>query len=194
MKTALKGAIALLVLVLLQTKVYAQSGPPVPGATQVGAISVEVHLDDYYPTFDVDGKDAIVEEIIWVTAGGETIISLNVNSTTFPADCRWAETFPIRDLLIEAGKDGLERAIQLGYVACPGSCPNGSGSQFKVYYPTCVHRNTNGACPTLTAASGTSFSYNLYDICCSGSSPVITLLASICGGSSCGLGAELTCY
>ena len=192
MKTAFEGIVSLALFVLLHASVFAQSGPPVTGATLVGTYSVHGTADNGHPYLDqsTDSKEFIVEGTAWLV-GGETIISLNLNTMAFPEDCDWAETIAISTLVHEAAVDGIRRAIELGYVLCSSSCP--SGSSIKVYYPTCVNRNINGSCPVLTAEPSSDFSYNTYDVCCEGGSPTITLISKTCGSSNCGTGYQRTC-
>ena len=190
MKTALKGILSLALYVLLQTSVSAQTIPPVAGATMLGTFTGLVQIGENNPNLGNSTSESEFEFIAW-NVGGTHVISINVNSMSFPDDCDWARTFPLDDLMNEAGIDGLRKAIELGYVSCPTSCPSGNG--IKVYYPTCVNRNINGSCPVITAEPTSDFSYNTYDICCDGGTPTITLVSSTCGSSSCGTGYQSTC-
>ena len=192
MKAALKGIVSLVFCVLLQSASFAQTSPPVPGASLMGIFSAQVQIAENDPYLGNVTGESEFEFVAW-SIGGMPAISINVNSMSFPGttDCDWAKTYPLDDLMHEAAIDGLRRAIELGYIPCPTTCPSGNG--IKVYYPTCVNRNNNGSCPVLTAASTSDYSYNTYDICCENGTPAITLLSVTCGNTNCGTGYQSTC-
>lgn len=191
MKAAISGWLISALIVLCNATTFAQTSPPVSGATLVGTFSTGVTINDDEPTLNGEVGDIHVDYLVWLTSGGETVFSINMNSITFTGPCDWAETISLKVLVHEIALDGLARAISLGYITCT-LCP--ATASYKVYYPTCVQRNLSGSCPVFTAAPGTSFSYNTYSICCSSGVPTISLTASACSSSSCGVGYELTCY
>lgn len=191
MKAAISGWLISALVVLCNVTSFAQTTPPVSGATLVGTFSTLVTIDDEDPTLEGDIQSAHVEVTAWLTQGGETVFSINVNSLSFSGPCDWAETIPLKSLMHGIAKDALARALYLGYMSCT-VCPN--TASYKVYYPTCVQRNTSGNCPVFIAATGTTFSYNTYSLCCSAGVPVITMTGSTCGSGSCGSGYSLTCY
>lgn len=191
MKAAISGWLISALIVLCNATTFAQTAPPVSGATLVGTFSTAVTLNDDEPILEGEIATAHVEISGWLTSGGETVFSINMNSITFNGPCDWAETISLKVLVHEIALDGLARALSLGYITCT-LCP--ATASYKVYYPTCVQRNLSGSCPVFMAAPGTSFSYNTYSICCSSGVPTISMTGSACGSSSCGVGYELTCY
>lgn len=192
MKVLAKSLLIFSLLFICTTLTYAQGNPPVAGATLVGAFTHGVLIDDNDPNLGQGViKEIDVEFEIWLTNGGETVMSIDVESMEFGTPCEWAETYSLEDLMNEVAHDGLIEAVALGYINCSVICP--APVLTKVYYPTCVKRDLTGTCPSLLPASGTSWSYNSYSVCCTGGTPTVTLVSKSCGGTSCGTGYELTC-
>lgn len=191
MKAAISGWLISALVVLCNVTSFAQTTPPVSGATLVATFSAFLTVDDDTPILDGEVSTAHVEITGWLTEGGETIFSINVNSITFTGPCEWAEGISLKVFMDQIAKSALTKALNMGYALCT-PCP--SSLDLKVYYPTCVQRNTMGFCPVFTAATGTTFSYNTYNTCCSSGAPSVSKVSSTCGSGSCGSGYNLTCY
>ena len=192
MRTVLSGILTVTLFFAYTASTFAQSTPPVSGATLITTFSETVHIGDDDPNLGQgDIKDIDVEFEIWLTSGNETIMAFDIESMEFETPCDWAETFSLETLMDEVAKDGLVAAVALGHITSSSTCP--AATLTKVYYPTCVKRDLTGMCPTLIVATGSSFSYNSYSVCTVSSETTVTLVSQTCGGSSCGSGFELTC-
>lgn len=191
-KAVFPGFLTLALLTFCTAATFGQTTAPISGSTQLGTFTVTSFYGNDDPNLgDTDEKESHIEFIGWLTPGNETVFTMNVNSVEFNESCSWAETIDLDALIHEWAKDGLARAVQLGYISGSSSCP--PSSSVIVYYPTCVNRNTSGDCPVFTAASPTSFSSSAYNVCTSSGSLSITLVSVACGAGSCGTGYESTC-
>ena len=195
------AALFLLSLVSVQTA-FGEMLPPEEGAVPIGFFTASLSFEDMGPSLkfsekgnkfgiiDNDNGGGIIETIAWMVSSGETVYTLDLNTAEFFMPCGWAKQIAVSAMVDMFAQAAIQRGMELGFTHCGSTCGENIS---KVYYASCVERNNGPDCPTLTAAPGSSYSMNAYDVCCETGFPMTTFLYSVCGQTDCSSGFMPTC-
>jgi hypothetical protein len=182
------STLATLVLLTLAsaTVAFGQMAPPEEGAIPIGTFRAPFGGDKsgpdltYSTSSDVAG--GVTTTTVWMTSEGETVYTLDVNSTEFNMPCGWAKQMDMASLVDMMARGAIQRGLELGYTTIGPDCEN---NIVDVYYPTCIVRDNSTGCPTLAAEQGSDYSINGYQVCGEMHNPLITLIYTIRGNSVC---------
>lgn len=171
---------------------FGQTTSPEAGAVMIGAFQASFAAKDagvdLNPVYGVESTvGGVLEVVAWMTSGGKTVYTLDLNTVEFYGPCEWAKTLSLPTMMDMFARGVVRKGIEYGYTQLLGE-----NDVADVYYASCVTRQETG-CTHLTPAPQTAYNINRYNVSGTHYSPVISLNSIICTETSCSGSFQSTC-
>lgn len=170
----------------LVTSAFGQMTPPEAGAVMMGTFQASFNVSKSGPdlAYSVTDNNAggHIDATAWLTSGGKTAYTLDLNSAEFYMPCGWAKQMELSALVDLFAQAAIRKGTELGFSHAGSDCQN---NIVDVYYASCVARNQGSGCEHLMSAPGAAYNVNGYSVCGPNYNPTISLVYHICSGSVC---------